>query len=94
MTKKENRKEKLLNVINRLDTAGRERFAEHVGTSLNYLRQIAYGFSPCRVDYAAKIDEFTGSEVAMEYLCPDVDWVYVAKAMKKKGRPHDSDPQG
>ncbi|QKQ48513.1 transcriptional regulator [Achromobacter denitrificans] len=71
---------KLLDYLNSLRTADQAAFAERCGTSVAYLRQVAYGNRRCGEALAISIDRESGRQVRMQALRPDVDWNHLARA--------------
>lgn len=51
-----------------------ETLAKTCGTTLGYLRQVAYGNRRVRESLAIKLEKETGRAVQCEDLRPDVDW--------------------
>lgn len=77
---------KLIDYINSLAQTEREDFAEKCNTTIDYLRQVAYGNRKCREALAILIDRESGGAVKFDELRPDVDWGYVrGKADSHKG---------
>lgn len=68
---------KLIDYINGLPQPEREGFASRCKTSIDYLRQVAYGNRKCGESLAILIDKESQGVVSMEELRPDVDWGYV-----------------
>lgn len=71
---------KLLDYLNSLRPADQAAFAERCGTSVAYLRQVAYGNRRCGEGLAIAIDRESGRQVRMQALRPDVDWKHLARA--------------
>jgi DNA-binding transcriptional regulator YdaS (Cro superfamily) len=67
----------LLHYLSPMSAADRASFAKKCGTSLAYLRQVAYGNKNCGAELAINIDRESGGEVLLEQLCPAPDWEYV-----------------
>lgn len=67
----------LLEYVNTLSTEDQADFAARCGTSIGYIRLIAYGARRCREALAINIDRESGGVVKMGVLRPDVDWGYV-----------------
>jgi len=69
---------KLLNYMNGLDSAERDRFAAACATTWGYLKQVAYGNKNCGPALAINIERETKKAVTCEELCPsEVDWPYI-----------------
>lgn len=66
--------------------AEREAFAARCGTSLTYLRLIAYNKNGkgkrASAKLAVEIDRESDGAVPVELLCPDVDWAYVRQSAR------------
>ena len=56
------------------DDQGRMAFAQRCGTSLKYLRMVAYKAKTVGESLAVNIERETGGAVTVETLRPDVDW--------------------
>lgn len=74
----------LLDYINSLSTDQQEAFAEKCGTSMAYLRQVAYGNRVCREKLASKIESASGGTVTRQELRPD-DWQEIWPELATKG---------
>lgn len=72
----------LLNYITELPIDSREDFAKKCGTSLAYMKQIAYGNKNCGAALAISIDRESGGKVLLEELCPEPEWEYVLTKKK------------
>lgn len=70
----------LQDYLNSLSPAEQAAFASRCGTSVAYLRQIAYGNRRCSEGLAISIDRESGRQVRMQALRPDVDWAHLARA--------------
>lgn len=70
----------LLDYINSLSPADQTSFASRCGTSVAYLRQVAYGNRRCSEGLAISIDRESGRQVRMQALRPDMDWAHLARA--------------
>lgn len=55
----------------------RDAFAQACGTSLNYLKLIAYGAKRAGAATAINIDRASNGTVRCEDLRPDIDWAYL-----------------
>jgi DNA-binding transcriptional regulator YdaS (Cro superfamily) len=75
----------LLEFLNGLPVPEQERFAERCGTSIGYLRQIAYGHRKCVAELAINIERESKRAVVCEELCPTADWAYVRAERRRKG---------
>ena len=62
-----------LDYINSLSPAEQGAFAGQCGTSIDYLRQVAYGNRACREKLASKVERSSGGAVTRQMLRPD-DW--------------------
>lgn len=67
----------LLEYLNSLSVDDQVAFAVRCGTTIGYLRQVAYGKRRCGESFAINIDRESGRRVQMETLRPDVDWGHV-----------------
>ncbi|NSX14992.1 helix-turn-helix domain-containing protein [Cupriavidus taiwanensis] len=74
----------LLDYINSLSTDQQEAFAEKCGTSMAYLRQVAYGNRVCREKLASKIEGASDGLVTRQELRPD-DWQEIWPELVPKG---------
>jgi len=70
---------RLHDYITSLAIEDREPFAKRCGTSLGFLKLIAYGRKPCSPELAVAIDRETLGAVSFEELCPPpkMDWAYL-----------------
>jgi DNA-binding transcriptional regulator YdaS (Cro superfamily) len=75
----------LLEFLNGLPVAAQESFAERCGTSIGYLRQIAYGHRKCVAELAINIERESKRAVTCEELCPTADWAYMRAERRRKG---------
>ncbi|WP_205342205.1 YdaS family helix-turn-helix protein [Denitrificimonas caeni] len=66
---------KLLEFIKQQSSSGLPVFAKECGTSLGYLRQVAWGHKIPNVTLAINIARLTGYEVSLSSLRPDINWV-------------------
>lgn len=57
----------------------RRRFAKRVGTSVNYLWQIAGGIRSPKAQLAVEISRESGGLVHFRDLVPELDWAYVRR---------------
>lgn len=57
----------------------REGFARHCGTTLAFMKAIAYGAKPCSPGLAVAIDRETSGAVSYRELCSEakIDWTYI-----------------
>lgn len=62
-----------------LTTQERVEFAKRCGTSVQHIKNIAYGNGtpPCGESLAINIERESGGAVRCETLRPDVDWEYL-----------------
>lgn len=67
----------LLSFIKSLPAPDRPEFAFRCGTSLGYLKQVAYGNKICGEKLAINVERESGGTVRCEALRPDVDWAYL-----------------
>lgn len=67
----------LIDYINSIPEEDREAFAKRCGTSLGYLRQVAYGNRRCRESLAINVERESVRKVLCEELRPDVDWAFL-----------------
>lgn len=69
----------LLTFINSLPINEREAFAKRCGTSLGYLKQVAYKERKCPAWLAIALERESNRILRCEQLCPDpkVDWAYL-----------------
>jgi len=74
---------KLIDYINSITETERERLATKCGTSLGYLRQVAYGNRRCRESLAINIERESNRMVVCEELRPDVDWFFLRQSNVK-----------
>lgn len=80
---------KLLDLLNSKSVEDQSKFAAACGTTVGYLRLIAYGNRRCGESLAINIDRESGGAVSIEELRPDVDWSYLsARATKQHGSTH------
>lgn len=77
---------KLLGYINTLSVDEQNDFAARCGTTIGYMRLIAYGVRKCREALAINIDRESGGAVKMRSLRPDVDWDYVRNQKERANR--------
>jgi DNA-binding transcriptional regulator YdaS (Cro superfamily) len=75
----------LLEFLNGLPVAEQRAFAKRCGTSIGYLRQIAYGHRKCPAELAINIERESVRAVVCEELCPTADWAYVRAERRRKG---------
>lgn len=69
---------KLLDYLKDLaDDGARKAFATKCGTSLGYLRLVAYGHKPASEGLAIRIEVASERKVQCEEVLPDVDWAYL-----------------
>lgn len=61
----------------------REAFAARCGTSLAFLKQVAYGHKPAGESLAINVDRESVGFVVCERLRPDVDFPYLRGTAKK-----------
>ncbi|WP_047237334.1 hypothetical protein [Chromobacterium subtsugae] len=68
------------------DDQCRSEFAARCGTSLNYLKSIAYNRNgkgkSAKAWLAVAIDRESQGAVSMEALCPEFDWGYLRQRLK------------
>jgi DNA-binding transcriptional regulator YdaS (Cro superfamily) len=85
-----NTAKKLLSYLKSLPKEAREPFAKRCGTSLGFLKLIAYGAKPCSPELAVAIDRESHGQVAYRELCPEpkIDWSYIE--MKGAHQPVDA----
>lgn len=67
----------LQDFLNNKTTAEQAVFAHACGTTVGYLRLIAYKARRCGESLAINIDRESGGLVSLEELRPDVDWDHV-----------------
>ncbi len=67
----------LLDLWRSLDKGGREKFAWRCDTTVNHLRNIAYGGKSCGEALCINIERESGGTVKCETLRPDVDWAFL-----------------
>lgn len=80
---------KLLEYLHSQTTENQADFATRCGTTIGYLRLVAYGARRCRESLAINIDRESGRAVKMEVLRPDVDWDHVrAQGRAEEGAAH------
>lgn len=67
--------------IREMAKEARPDFAQRCGTSLGFLRLVAYGAKPCSPELAVAIDRESGGAVPYRQLCPEpkMDWTYLEK---------------
>jgi DNA-binding transcriptional regulator YdaS (Cro superfamily) len=70
---------RLHDYITSLAIKERDAFAKRCGTSLGFLKLLAYGRKPCSPELAVAIDRETSGAVSFEELCPSpkMDWAYL-----------------
>lgn len=70
---------RLHDYITSLAIEDRDPFAKRCGTSLGFLKLIAYGRKPCSPELAVAIDRESRGVVCFEQLCPapKMDWTYL-----------------
>jgi DNA-binding transcriptional regulator YdaS (Cro superfamily) len=71
--------EALRGYLNSLHPELRDQFAEHCGTTQNYLRKAISKGQRLALETAILIDQESGGVVRCESLRPDVDWDYLAQ---------------
>lgn len=76
----------LLEYINSLAPSQQEQFAVRCGTSLAYLRQVAYGNRQCREKLASRIERESSEAVGRQVLRPD-DWPEIWPELAKQEVP-------
>jgi DNA-binding transcriptional regulator YdaS (Cro superfamily) len=74
----------LLDFLNGLPVAEQRAFAKRCGTSIGYLRQIAYEHRKCPAELAINIERESVRIVICEELCPTADWAYVRAERRRK----------
>lgn len=68
---------KLKDFLRSKPVADREAFAVACGTTLNYLKLVAYGAKPnVGADLCIAIERESGGAVRVEDLRPDIDWAF------------------
>jgi DNA-binding transcriptional regulator YdaS (Cro superfamily) len=74
---------RLHDYITSLAIEERDPFAKRCGTSLGFLKLIAYGRKPCSPELAVAIDRETSGAVCCEELCPPpkMDWAYLRQRL-------------
>lgn len=75
----------LLSYLNSLSVGEQTDFAGRCGTTIGYMRQVAYGNRRCRESLAINMDRESGGAVRMEELRPDVDWDHVRSQATQGG---------
>jgi DNA-binding transcriptional regulator YdaS (Cro superfamily) len=76
----------LLEFLNELPVPEQRMFAKRCGTSIGYLRQIAYGHRKCIAELAINIERESDRIVVCEELCPTADWFYIRAERRRKGK--------
>lgn len=75
---------KLSQYLKSLSPDQRAEFAARCGTSLEYLRQVAYGNRTCRESLAINIERESNAAVTCEESRPDgVDWAYLRNSASR-----------
>lgn len=75
----------LLELLNSKTVEEQDKFAAACGTSVGYLRQVAYGNRKCGWSLAINIDRESGGQVSLEALRPDIDWEHVrSRALRQE----------
>lgn len=75
----------LLRFLNAQSVEDQRAFAVACGTTVGYLRQVAYEHRQCSASLAIVIDRESGGAVSFESLCPDADWEYVrSRALRQE----------
>lgn len=64
----------------------RVEFARLCGTSIGYLRNIAYCGRPCGERLAIELEKNSSGAIRCEDLRPDVDWAYLRGTSPDSGR--------
>ena len=74
---------RLHDYITSLAIEERDPFAKRCGTSLGFLKLLAYGRKPCSPELAVAIDRETSGAVSFEELCPPpkMDWAYLRQKL-------------
>lgn len=67
----------LLEFLNSKTTEDQAQFARACGTTIGYLRLIAYGKRRCGESLAINIDRESSGQVSLDEMRPDVDWEHV-----------------
>ena len=62
----------------------REGFAQRCGTSLNYLKLVAYKAKPCSERLAIAIERESAGAVTVEELRPDVPWHVIRNGQARR----------
>lgn len=78
----------LLNYLNAFSVEDQEQFARRCGTTIGYMRLVAYGNRTCREKLAINIDRESGGIVSLQTLRPDVDWDHVRAQGRAEGGEH------
>ena len=67
-----------------LSTEEKNAFAKRCGTSLGFLKLIAYGVKPCSPELSVEIDRESMGAVSFEDLCPapKMDWDYLRRKFR------------
>ena len=63
--------------LNSLSTKGKEEFSARCGTSLAFVRNVAYGQRRAGESLCINIERESSGSVTCEELRPDVDWAYL-----------------
>lgn len=84
----ENTSSGLLDFINDQAPDNQVDFARRCGTTIGYMRLIAYGKRRCGESLAINIDRETGGTISMQTLRPDVEWGHVRQPSREDGGVH------
>lgn len=71
------RNQKMIDWLNKMTRPSQKAMAYQMATSIGQLRQIAYGKRPCNTRLAILIDRWSGGQITMSELAPELDWNYV-----------------
>ena len=69
--------------LDKLSREDKSSFAEKCGTSLAFLRNVAYGYKRAGESLCINIERESGGAVTCEELRPDVDWAYLRSSAPK-----------
>ena len=76
----------LLDYLNGKPVTAQREFAKRCGTTIGYLRQIAYGHRSCPPALAINLERESSRALTCEELCPTgVDWAYIRAERRRKG---------
>jgi len=86
--------DKLLTLWRGIDRDGRDSLAKRCGTTVNHMRNVAYGQKTCGESLCINIERATKGAVRCEDLRPDVDWGYLRGTAGEPAPPAETGERG